>query len=1060
MPAVLIHLYDPFDPTKRTVQTLSKPTTVRRLVSKHKALRRHTTVCRPGGVYGRRKVREFTRPTVCLLNGKALKRAEWKRATVGAGDVVAFWTPPAGGNGGGSNPLMIVAMVAIIIISVVLQQYYLPGAFASLTGAAATSTGVGIASTVTAAAFAAAASYGVMALFGSQPPQSMQSTSFGTGTQTSPTYSLVAQGNTARLEQPIPDIVGRHRIFPDFIGQPYIHYSGDNDQFLHFGLSIGIGEYEIDEDSIKIGDTPISTFDQIIYDIVPPGGVHVTAIWDTRWLPSNDLATVELPGAGADPPSPWKGPFIANPPNTLVDRVEVDFSASRGSFAFDPVTGGLDPKSWAADLEAREIDADGEPVGAGTWLTLGTFAETKRSQEPWRWTQEYIFDYAARWEVRIRRTDIEDESLQAGHQLDWIGLRGRLTSIRRFAGMTCLDIRMKASGDLNSVTSRRVNLIVTRKLPTWDDEAGAMTTEVTATRNPCDAFAYIARSSNGGRIPDDKIDLAGLYENYDFFDYEGWTFDFVFDQSITVSEGLARVARAVIAERVVQGSKLRLVRDTPTVAPVAMFGPRNIRQGSVELSYSMVDSTSADALICTYMHPKTWKPADLTIAFDDSAQDRPTRLPLHGITNREQAWAVGWWIARQNKYRRRVVKWGTEMEGLAVLFGDGISFSHDMPRWGQSMEVLGWDEDTRTLALSDPPDFSALGTHYVAIRDSTGMLTGPFEATAVMGQPTHIVVGAGTLPIIYTGGDQERTFVQFGPGEAYAKQLKVKQVTPRSEEEAEIIAFDDDPRMYDELPPLPAESQGGSQNPVVLHITAPAQNLNLRTLANANGYVGVPQQAVTITIDAGIEVTSVVRGTWPPDYDLLTLINLGTISGAGGAGGASGYGSATQGGAGNVGGTALDASTGAISVDNAAGLIRAGGGGGGGGAVSAGAPIPPSTATPLYGGGGGGGGQGNPGGAGGVALGSGLVGAGSNGTAGSTSAPGAGGAGAHWTDPDLSEHDAPSGGAGGTWGEEGEPGGAGFSAGGAPGAGGKAIKGNANVTWVGDQGTIIGAIAA
>lgn len=323
---VVVHLHDPFDATKRDVHVLAKPTTVRRLVQKHKGLRRHTSVRRPGGIYGRRRVREFTRPTVCLFNGTALTRAEWKRATVGAGDVVTFWAPPAGG-GDGSNVLAVVAVVAVMIVAVVFQQYYaipyLTSVGMSAAGAAAVS-GAGVAIAV------AAASYGIMALFAQPPPQAQAAVGFGSDLQNSPTYNLAIQGNNARLEQPIPEIFGRHRIFPDFIGQPYIRYI-DNEQFIHMGLGIGIGEYSIETDSIKVGDTPITVFDEIEHAVVEPNGTHDVDIWDTRWLPSQDISTVDLPGDEATPtPSPWQGPFACNPPRTLISRFEFDLTAPRG----------------------------------------------------------------------------------------------------------------------------------------------------------------------------------------------------------------------------------------------------------------------------------------------------------------------------------------------------------------------------------------------------------------------------------------------------------------------------------------------------------------------------------------------------------------------------------------------------------------------------------------------------------------------------------------------------------------------------------------------------------
>ncbi len=68
----------------------------------------------------------------------------------------------------------------------------------------------------------------------------------------------------------------------------------------------------------------------------------------------------------------------------------------------------------------------------------------RTSQDPQRFTEPLMLPSAGRWQVRVRRVDAKDASLQAGHQLDWIGLRGRLTIRRRFQGMTCIALSWSA----------------------------------------------------------------------------------------------------------------------------------------------------------------------------------------------------------------------------------------------------------------------------------------------------------------------------------------------------------------------------------------------------------------------------------------------------------------------------------------------------------------------------------------------------------------------------------------------------------------------------------------
>lgn len=1060
----VVHLANPFDPLQRDVHEVRRPMTVRRFLSRRREMRRHTSVRRIDGPYGGRRVREFDRPTVCLHNGRALKRSEWSTTVIHEGDLVVFNTLPGFGGGAGSI-IGIIAAIAISVAAPWLAGLAVGAVFGSAAAAAAAgfgtgSIGLGLLSAGIGIALAAATA-GLMSLF--SPPAAaanqISSAYGGTGgvaAQTSPTYSLQAQGNTGRLGQPIPVLHGRHMIYPDYVTLPYTRYVA-NEQYIHALLAVTQGECDIE--AVRIGDTPIASFEEITWEKVEPADLPDEAIVDARWLVCHDLAQIELPDSAAG--SAWKGPFAANPAGTEVDGFEIDLIAPRGLYKYN-TSGGFDNRSVTVVVEAQEIDDTGATVGS--WGTIDTIVKTAGANEPQRYTQTYSFPSAGRWQVRVKRTDTMDTAASAGHQIDWAGLRGKLTSVRRFASITCLAVKMKATGDLNSQTSRQVNCIATRKLATWDPETEAMTTSVAATRSLCDAFADICLNQDyGARLPESKVDLAGLYASKAEFDELGWSFDFVWDQNVTQWDALGRVARACVGVQVVQGGKVRLVRDVASTAPVMMFTPRNIRQGSYQIEYKMVDDQTADAVIGTYMDTNSWKPVTLIEAFDDSPQVNPTTVQYPGVTYRGQLRACLWNLLRSNRYRRRITGWGTEMAGLPLLYGDPVSVSHDMMAWGQAAEVIDWDADTSTLTLSETMVFTADATHYVAIRKPNGTLAGPFQA--IDGGANRLIVGEGTLPTIYTGGDRERTIIQFGPGEAYARRVKIISMQPRDEWTAEVLAIDDDPRMYDAVPDEVEEVPpvGAPTEDLVVHIAAPASIVNLRAVANAAGYTGNPVQAVTIIIDEGVEVTTVVRGTWPAGVK-PTLINLGTISGA-------------HGGPGAPGGTALDCTSGAITVDNADATIRGGGGGGGfGGTGGTGGyayfeyteASDFGSFTTTYTANGGPGGVGGAGGAGGGFGGSGGgAGTGGNvvfagtysGTGGTGGAGGSGGTGGGYGAAGSAGSAGAPGGTGTTDGENpSTPPGSAGAGGGAGGAAGKAVAGNANITWIG-TGTRTGPIA-
>lgn len=981
---VLVHLHDPFDPLKRAVHRLDRPVTVRRLVSRRRELRAHTTICTVNG----RKVREFRRPTVCLLNGRPLLRRQWKRTVVGPTDIVTFYAAPLGG--GASQVLPIVLALAIMIAVPYLAPLLAP-AFAALGVGASLATGLATA-TVTLALGAVA--YGIMSLFAPPAPAAQNwQAGYGGTPQSSPTYTLQGSGTQARLGQPVPELFGRHKITPDWVSTPYTRFV-DHEQYLHFSLGLSVGEVEIEEE--RIGDTPIASYEEIVTEQVGPAGLGDPEIADPRWLVCRDIAEVELKGAADS--SPWAGPFATNVAASRISTVEIDLVCNRGLYKYNSSGTSFTTKSVTVEVEGRQVDDDGDPLGDGSWTLFETVTISGATQQARRVTKTY--DVAeGRWEVRCRRTDTEDTAATAGHSVSWVGLRGRLSTERRFADMTIVNVRMKATGDLNGTSARQYNCIATRKLPTWDPETETMGTVLAATRSPCDAYAHIARATNGGRFADSRIDLAGIYAHKDEFAENGWTFDFVFDQTVTLGEALSRVARAVQAQCVVQGGKLCLVRDVAGGSPVMMFGPRNIRKGSLEIEYAMVSSDTSDSLAATYMDARSWRPVDRIYAFPESPQETTSAVQLHGVTTRAHAADIAWWYLRQNRYRRRTYRFTTFQEGLCLQYGDPISFSHDLPRYGQTLEVLDWDAASRIARLTGPLVWTDGATHYVAIRTATGTLAGPFEVTQVEDANGDIAedyffVAGETLPEgfpeILTGGDRERSFVQFGPGEAYAKRLKVIGVTPKGEDDVEIRAVVDDARMNE---PTPADDEGdigAPQTAIEVHVVEPVLKLNLRSLANANGFTGLSTQAVTIFVESGAYAWSndpataaIVRGSWPIGYRPRLVMAGGFAYGAGGRGG--GYGGGASAG-GQAGGAALDARSGALDYAELGDALKGGGGGGGAGGNS-------NAFGAAAGGGGGGGGRGFNNAAGGAGYAEFGAVPGGNGGAGSSAASGSGGNG-------------------------------------------------------------------
>ncbi len=767
MLASVVMMNNPFQPERgREVMPVARSSTVR-------------------GWLDGQGITEFDRPTICLHNGQAILRANWSTTVIDDGDVITFVALPhgGGGGGGGKNPLKTVLSIALMVAA--------PGIGGALAGSMGL-TGSLFAGTVFEIGWGTILG-GVVSLAGSalinavipSPRPSVPSVSFssvGSTPAPSPTYSLSAQGNEARLGQPIPVLYGRHLIYPDLATQSYQEFVG-NEQYLFQLHVIGQGEYDLEQ--VRIEDTPISSFEEVQTEVVGPGG-SVT-LFETDVVTAPEVAGQELISV-ADGGN-WIGPFTANPATTLAGDIGIDVIFPRGLYYANDA-GGLDTRSIQWEVQARALDDQG--VAIGSWITLGseTYSDATNT------AQRQSFKYAVtpgRYEVQLQRLDTKDASSRAGHEIRWGGLRSYLDGTPDFGDLTILAVKMRATDNLSQRSARMVNCIVTRKLPIWDSVTGW--SAPVPTRSIAWAFADACRSQYGAKLADARIDLNALVTLDQTWAGRGDEFNGIFDSSMTVWEALNRIARCGRAVPVLQGGIVRIFRDAAQTLPIAMFGPRNIVKGSFKIQYIMPGEETADSVTVTFFNARTWKPDEVTSALPDSAIEKPAKVSLFGCTGEAQAGREGLYMAADNRYRRKLVSWSTELEGMIPAYGDLVVVTHDMPHWGQGGEVVAWDDQAQVLTLSEPIVWEPNTGHYIALRRRDGSLAGPFAVEAVAGDDRHVHLLESIDITPYTDTSEERTHFAFGVGDAWGTKARVIAVKPRGEN-VEITAVAEDARVH------------------------------------------------------------------------------------------------------------------------------------------------------------------------------------------------------------------------------------------------------------------------
>ncbi len=111
------------------------------------------------------------------------------------------------------------------------------------------------------------------------------------GSQGAQIEAADARANTARLGDAIPELFGEYIRYPDYLNNPRRYYLDTKTQVLELLLCVGIGEYSIDTDTLKIGDTPLDELSTVSYQIFEPGEDLSGISNHENWYVSNEVGS-------------------------------------------------------------------------------------------------------------------------------------------------------------------------------------------------------------------------------------------------------------------------------------------------------------------------------------------------------------------------------------------------------------------------------------------------------------------------------------------------------------------------------------------------------------------------------------------------------------------------------------------------------------------------------------------------------------------------------------------------------------------------------------------------
>ncbi len=317
---------------------------------------------------------EVDKMFLVLLNGTIINPSVWDKVTLPAGADVNIVPKLRGGDEQGS------AILRTAIIAA--ATFYGGGAGVAIYGsgtfgAAMVTAGVSIAATMAA-----------YSLLPPAVPEGLNLSGGGNGDiTTSQAYSIEGQSNSVKRYGTVPKLYGKHRVFPNIAAAPYTEIESDFAtgsvvQYFNAVYDFGLGPLSVSD--IRIGDSPISNFNDVEYNLVDFNRPAIDeGFWDaelqsdlTLYRGSNtrEAVTVNINKNALD-----AGVAVADyqveraaDPNTVPDKpqeISITLINPNGLYAFSS-TGVLGERTIEGTIEYAEVGTeDWLPYNGGTVLS-------------------------------------------------------------------------------------------------------------------------------------------------------------------------------------------------------------------------------------------------------------------------------------------------------------------------------------------------------------------------------------------------------------------------------------------------------------------------------------------------------------------------------------------------------------------------------------------------------------------------------------------------------------------------------------------------------------------
>lgn len=382
------------------------------------------------------------------------------------------------------------------------------------------------------------------------------------------TYSINGWRNEVRLGGPVPLVLGKHRMAPLFAAGSYTEIVNDK-QFVRALFTFGYGRVDISD--IRIGDTPISEFDDVDTEI-REGTDSDEPVTLYRRQVIEEAMGVEL----VRPlPRDNAGEVIDGEPSIETPVVRYTATNSWRASIIIAFQSGLFRVNDDGDVKSKtvKIRIRQRAEGASSWSTVETLSITAKKREPLYRQYSWKLPSRGTWEIEVTRMTDESTNNQVSDRSWFVALQSIRSEypINFDKPLALMAIRIRATYQLSGNLDN-VNALVQRYGPVWD---GA-TWSTGLSRNPASAYRTLLQSNaNPYPVNDSGIDLDQIEDWYEFCEAKGLKYDRIHQDDEALGEALTIASVAGRAAPRHDGVAWGVVINRPEELVVDHVNPRN-----------------------------------------------------------------------------------------------------------------------------------------------------------------------------------------------------------------------------------------------------------------------------------------------------------------------------------------------------------------------------------------------------------------------------------------------------------------------------------------------------